>query len=317
MKIKVNGVTISVESSPVTSGNLALNDLDKQSIMLSKESEDITKMIKMYNIMSNVKAVESFGYKSTEGVGEKIKEAAKAVWEKIRDFFIKIGKFIADVFTNGALKIRASSLLKKVKLIDEKDIIFDIEIDSKRLFAKSMFKPLPISEIARLISGYLHNIRSERIYDKMKPYLNSDNLDSDVVEDIGDNIEQLEDSYDKLLDKLCVSSQYDSNRKYRPLSHNDFNSKTKIINYLESIISGNDEISKIAIEIRKEIDSSVADVKLLCDKSNTGSSLQGKIESLAQKYFTHCSKSFNDLTRLIVFYHNINLTGIRMGIGLA
>ena len=79
MQIKVNGVTISVENSPITSGNLALDNLEKQSILLSKESEDITKMIKMYNIMSNVKAVESFGYRSTEGVGEKIKEAAKEI----------------------------------------------------------------------------------------------------------------------------------------------------------------------------------------------------------------------------------------------
>ena len=117
MKIKVNGVTISVESSPVTSGNLALNDLDKQSIMLSKESEDITKMIKMYNIMSNVKAVESFGYKSTEGVGEKIKEAAKAAWDKIKNFFIDVGKWCKNVIT-----AIISAISNKIRALKQKKI---------------------------------------------------------------------------------------------------------------------------------------------------------------------------------------------------
>ena len=98
MQIKVNGVTISVENSPVTTGNLALDNLEKQSIMLSRESEDITKMIKLYDIMSDVKAVESFGYRSTEGVGEKIKKGLSFIWRKIKEIFKKIGAFFIGIF---------------------------------------------------------------------------------------------------------------------------------------------------------------------------------------------------------------------------
>ena len=98
MQIKVNGVTISVENAPVTSGNLALDNLEKQSMMLSRESEDITKMIKLYDIMSDVKAVESFGYRSTEGVGEKIKKGLSFIWRKIKEIFKKIGNFFVGIF---------------------------------------------------------------------------------------------------------------------------------------------------------------------------------------------------------------------------
>ena len=105
MQIKVNGVTISVENAPVTTGNLALDNLEKQSVMLSRESEDITKMIKLYDIMSNVKAVESFGYRSTEGVGEKLANAAKAVKNKLLEWFRSLIEWVRNIHANFILKM--------------------------------------------------------------------------------------------------------------------------------------------------------------------------------------------------------------------
>ena len=89
MQVKVNGVTISVENAPVTSGNLALDNLEKQSMMLSRESEDITKMIKLYDIMSDVKAI--------------------GIFKTVKGWFTKQPKqnvqFVAKIASNAVMKL--------------------------------------------------------------------------------------------------------------------------------------------------------------------------------------------------------------------
>ena len=93
--IKVNNKTITIADK--SNESLSFNDIDKESKSLESLALNISKSVEALNIVSNIKAIESFGYKSTEGVGERIKAGAKAVWDRIKQFFIKIGKFFKDL----------------------------------------------------------------------------------------------------------------------------------------------------------------------------------------------------------------------------
>lgn len=105
MNIKINGNTISIEN------NTNFNDIKKIGNILSKESEDISKQIKAINMLSNVKAVESFGYKSTEAVGQAIKNGILYVWQKIVNFFSSIINFIKKII----YKMQKLTIFKKIK----------------------------------------------------------------------------------------------------------------------------------------------------------------------------------------------------------
>ena len=119
--------TIKVNNQVITIANKSTEsfDLDKESKALESLALNISKSVEALNIVSNIKAMESFGYKSTEGVGEKIKAGAKVVWEKIKQFFIKIGRWCKNIITTviSAIsnKIRALKQ-KKVDKVYEKKI---------------------------------------------------------------------------------------------------------------------------------------------------------------------------------------------------
>ena len=85
--IKVNGQTITVANKPTVSA---------ESLFASVESiyNDITKAFNAYKIASNVKTVESFGYKTTEGFGDKLKSAGKFILDKIKQFLKMVGTWI-------------------------------------------------------------------------------------------------------------------------------------------------------------------------------------------------------------------------------
>ena len=93
--IKVNNKTITIANK--SNESFSYDDLDKESKSLESLALNIEKSVEALNIVSNIKAIESFGYKSTEGVGERIKAGAKAVWERIKEFFKKIGQFIKKI----------------------------------------------------------------------------------------------------------------------------------------------------------------------------------------------------------------------------
>ena len=100
MKYSINGSTVSLSKDILSeeSLNTMIEEIDSS-------YNSCSKAIEAYNLVSNVKAVESFGYKATEGLGESIKNGAKEVWEKIKEFFkkiiqycVKIGSFIGNIF---------------------------------------------------------------------------------------------------------------------------------------------------------------------------------------------------------------------------
>ena len=305
MKIKVNGVTISVESSPVTSGNLALNDLDKQSIMLSKESEDITKMIKMYNIMSNVKAVESFGYKSTEGVGEKIANAAKEIWKKIKEFFIKIGKFIVDLFANGAMMTRADMLLNKVNKMDEKDINFNVEINIAKLGWLSSLHPIAFRDLGRLYSSSFDALKS------LKASLKTDLSVSRNGADINAQINKLNNNnpFNKVL--IENMSMNDKGIPQIPILKNlKLDSKQAIIDFLNGVKTRSDPFTAELKQTKADIDDCIREL----DKLMAESDIPPENATNLKKGYTFLGKAMSKLCSCGTSIINMALTGIGMSL---
>ena len=100
MKYTLNGSTINL--SKYILSEESLNTMIKE---IDSSYNSCSKAIETYNLVSNIKAIESFGYKATEGLGESIKNGAKAVWEKIKEFFKKISLFTNKLITDFIMKI--------------------------------------------------------------------------------------------------------------------------------------------------------------------------------------------------------------------
>ena len=105
--IKVNNKTITIANK--SNESLSFSDLDKESKSLESLALNIEKSVEALNIVSNIKAIESFGYKSTEGVGKKIKAGVIAVKNKLIEWFKKLIEF----FKNLQAKIATKNLIPK------------------------------------------------------------------------------------------------------------------------------------------------------------------------------------------------------------
>ena len=97
MKYSINGVVLNKNILTEESLNTMCKEIDSS-------YNSCSKAIEAYNLVSNVKAMESFGYKATEGLGESIKNGAKAVWEKIKEFFRKIVQFFKRLFQSKKIE---------------------------------------------------------------------------------------------------------------------------------------------------------------------------------------------------------------------
>ena len=67
LKIKVNGTEISLENGKAVVNNVfnpEAANIDQMSAALSVESDNLSKTIKAVELLSDVKTVESFGYRS-------------------------------------------------------------------------------------------------------------------------------------------------------------------------------------------------------------------------------------------------------------
>lgn len=100
MKYTLNGSTVALNKDIITEESL--NTMIKE---IDSSYESCSKAIESYNLVSNVKAIESFGYIATEGLNESIKNGAKSVWEKIKEFFKKISLFTNKLITDFIMKI--------------------------------------------------------------------------------------------------------------------------------------------------------------------------------------------------------------------
>ena len=176
LKIKINGTEISLESSAPVAGNLALDTSEAENLCasLSKESDTLSKQIKAISLLSDVKSVESFGYKSTEAVGENIKTAFSTAGGKVKEFIDKIitaiknfiGKKVvevqivaADKRMHDAAKRNADKVIIKAKKFEEfeakKAAVLEAvkEIDSMDLPAQFMGVANAIKEVETSVKG--------------------------------------------------------------------------------------------------------------------------------------------------------------------
>ena len=91
-----------------------INDFSK----VDKAMTEASKACEAFAKFADTKAMESFGYKATEAVGENIVNGAKFVGNRIREFIRmvvqKIAQFIQYV-RGGMLKARASAILKQLQ----------------------------------------------------------------------------------------------------------------------------------------------------------------------------------------------------------
>ena len=208
MKYSINGSTVSLSKDILSeeSLNTMIEEIDSS-------YESCSKAIEAYNLVSNVKAMESFGYKATEGLGESIKNGAKAIWEKIKEFFkkiiqycVKIGSFIGNLF---------KSVTQFITKKDRKPLDESLKNDIKKMS---------------------QNIISNTSTDSMHPIKSSEDI---TENDYKHNTSLLETKDVDSVKKLIAEDMKDLIGRYRQYQaynvHNDFNN----INLFVYIISSN------------------------------------------------------------------------------
>lgn len=150
MKYSVNGTVVSLESSILDTSEI------------DKAFKEVNKAVEAFSIISNVKAMESFGYKATEGIGTSIAAGAKFVVDKIKELIDKIVQFIKDIFTHGMVKNKAKKLLEKIadSPLKENDAFdFDKKIP---VSAGMILKTTSLPEIAKLISMIISAFKADK-----------------------------------------------------------------------------------------------------------------------------------------------------------
>lgn len=242
MKYSINGSTVTLNKDILSEESL--NTMCKE---IDSSYESCSKAIEAYNLVSNIKAMESFGYKATEGLGESIKNGAKAVWEKIKEFFKKIVEFFKRLFQSKKIENTG----KKAK---------EVKTKASQLETSSNIK----SNDTVIISGLLYNLlkdpnnyiklktfdqESDIAYDEFNKFVRMSegkftnllnliksgqyiNEDKDIEADLftRDQIQKLRSGFDSLIDKSNqVLSSFDQSFDNTPvnLSVSDFLSLIK------------------------------------------------------------------------------------------
>ena len=100
--IILNGKNIKInlrntESFSLESFNRSIYDLQNQTEQIDILNRSLEKMTNIFDIVSNVKAMESIGYASTEGLGDNLKEAGKKIVEKVKEIIKRIKEWVKTV----------------------------------------------------------------------------------------------------------------------------------------------------------------------------------------------------------------------------
>ena len=160
MKYTLNGSTINLRKDIITEESL--NTMIKE---IDSSYKSCSKAIEAYNLVSNVKAMESFGYKATEGLGESIKNGAKAIWEKIKEFFKRISLFTNKLITDFIMKMS----FPKTKIGDVADTTKTVLLNSSKYIYDASIKI-----IKKISSSDIYNNNDElKRYQKLELTANS------------------------------------------------------------------------------------------------------------------------------------------------
>ena len=159
MKYTLNGSTVILGKDIITEESL--NTMIKE---IDSSYESCSKAIEAYNLVSNVKTMESFGYKATEGLDESIKNGAKAVWEKIKEFFKRISLFVNKMITDFIIKINFPFEKDKTE--------YTIDTNRKRFLDASKFLYNASVKILKKISSpdIYNNTEALKAYQKLEIY---------------------------------------------------------------------------------------------------------------------------------------------------
>jgi hypothetical protein len=159
MKYTLNGSAVTLNKDILSEESL--NTMIKE---IDSSYNSCSKAIETYNLVSNVKAIESFGYKATEGLGESIKNGAKAIWEKIKEFFKKISLFTNKLITDFIVKINFPFEKDKTK--------YATDTNRKRFLDASKFLYNASVKILKKISSpdIYNNTEAIKAYQKLEIY---------------------------------------------------------------------------------------------------------------------------------------------------
>ena len=142
MKYTLNGSTIILNKDILSEESL--NTMCKE---LDSSYESCSKAIEAYNLISNIKVMESFGYKATEGLGESIANGAKAVWEQVRIFIQKVVQFINSVSS------RIKSIMFKKRCEETVKLLKSPEIQKVLALPNKVDSTFINSEIIKLLEN--------------------------------------------------------------------------------------------------------------------------------------------------------------------
>lgn len=182
LKIKVNGTEISLENGKAVVNN-AFNpeaaNIDQMSAALSVESDNLSKTIKAVELLSDVKTVESFGYRSLEGIGQNIANAAKGVWQKIVDFIKKIINFITSLVQGGIIQAKAKMLQKKVQSAAFFAADVNTKVEWPRIEAKIVkgYVQEASKSLDTLAAENANNEAFTKVYEAAKQFASGQNTD--------------------------------------------------------------------------------------------------------------------------------------------
>ena len=142
MKYTLNDSTVSLYKHILSEESL--NIIYKE---LDSSYESCSKAIEVYNLVSDVKAMENFGYKATEGLGESIKNGAKAVWEQIKIFIQKVVQFVNSVSS------RIKSITFKKRCEETVKLLKSPEIQKALALPNKVDSTFISSEIIKLLEN--------------------------------------------------------------------------------------------------------------------------------------------------------------------
>lgn len=213
MKYSINGTVVSLESSILDTSEI------------DKALKEANKAVEAFSIISNVKAMESFGYKATEGIVSSIAAGAKVVVTKIKELIDKIVQFIKDIFTHGMVKNKAKKLLVKINaspLRGNDAFDFDKEIS---VSAGMILKTTSLPEIAKWISAIVSAFKADK----------NDDVANKVLYPLFDKIQDITGDTDKIDDFTLHSLGYKSDQDIKYFLKTVFNDNCYILTELKAM----------------------------------------------------------------------------------
>lgn len=289
INIRVNGTTISLENSNVVTSD----NIDNQYKSIESLFNQIDNMYTALRLISNVKAVESFGYISTESVGESIKAGASKVWEAIKNFFIKIGKWFRAIWEAISGK-RRKELIKEcsdkqaeINSLNKKNDDISQKMKSLQDKNEELLKHLKDIEISDFNKSA--DLAVERqINDKSQKEISRYRSAMNVISDFNKNIR----SFDKCIDQALYTMAINSTELRQTL----FDSK-----YIIDLKRINDQLATKVLDAYNDLSTMMSLEMKLIDELKSTSEFNPK--EYVDEYIKEYVDRINNFEHIVEIYH--------------